>query len=290
VVRQRRRHPRRDHRPESRQGQHLPHPQRRHGRRLRTAPEVPLQRRQQLRRPVPLQARHRRQTPNQWVVHGYQGEIRNEIDLPNVSGFIYDEGGKRGRLCLVGEKCVWENGKKTVTGQTCTPEEFKEAFKLDDWNEYRIVASGPNIKQFINGVQTVDFTDKEPDQALKEGIFALQLHAGKPMWAEFKDVRLKKLEGAVHAGVPKAFFTTDDGKSFFVDRFDRVPPFRKDGKTAVRAQVFSCDDGRTKFVGYLEMYAPLDKAALEDVLAKGRGVVPHQGGIPMVSGPATRSG
>jgi hypothetical protein len=130
---------------------------------------------------------------NRWVVHGYQGEIRNEIDLPSVSGFIYDEGGKRGRICLVGEKAVWENGKKTVTGQTCTPEQFKKAFKLDDWNEYTIVAKGNHIQQFINGVQTVDFTDKEPELSLKEGIIALQLHAGKPMWAEFKDIRLKKL-------------------------------------------------------------------------------------------------
>jgi hypothetical protein len=130
---------------------------------------------------------------NQWVVRGYQGEMRNEIDLPSVSGFIYDEGGKRGRICLVGEKAVWENGKKTVTGQTCTPEQFRKAFKLDDWNEFTIVAKGNNIKQFINGVQTVDFTDKEPDLALKEGVIALQLHAGKPMWAEFKDIRLKKL-------------------------------------------------------------------------------------------------
>jgi len=43
-------------------------------------------------------------------------------------------------------------------------------------------------------VQTVDFTDKEPEVALKDGIIALQLHAGKPMWAEFKDIRLKKLD------------------------------------------------------------------------------------------------
>src|SRR2546426_3113289 len=83
---------------------------------------------------------------NAWVVHGYQGEIRNEIELPSVSGFIYDEGGKRGRMCLVGEKAGWENGKKTVTGRTCTPEEFKRTFKLDDWNEYTIIANGDNIK------------------------------------------------------------------------------------------------------------------------------------------------
>src|SRR5688572_2082761 len=129
---------------------------------------------------------------NKWVVRGYQGEVRNEIDLPNVSGFVYDEGGKRGRLCNVGEKVTWENGKKNVTGQTCTPEGFKKAFKLDDWNEYVIVARGNNIKQFINGLQTVDFTDGEPEVALKEGIIALQLHAGRPMWVEFKDIRLKR--------------------------------------------------------------------------------------------------
>ena len=129
---------------------------------------------------------------NEWVVRGYQGEMRNEVGLPSVSGFIYDEGGKRGRLCLVGEKAVWEDGKKSITGQTCTPEEFKKAFKLDDWNEYTIVAKGDNIRQYINGVQTVDFTDKEKGAALKEGIIALQLHAGKPMWAEFKDIRLRR--------------------------------------------------------------------------------------------------
>jgi hypothetical protein len=129
---------------------------------------------------------------NPWVVRGYQGEVRNENELPNVSGFIYDEGGKRGRLCMVGEKAVWENGKKTVTGKTCTPEEFKKAFKLDDWNEYAIVAKGHNIRQSINGLLTVDFTDKEEGLALKDGIIALQLHAGRPMWVEFKDIRLRR--------------------------------------------------------------------------------------------------
>jgi hypothetical protein len=30
--------------------------------------------------------------PNSWVVRGYQHEIRNELRLPDVAGFIYDEG------------------------------------------------------------------------------------------------------------------------------------------------------------------------------------------------------
>ena len=89
----------------------------------------------------------------------------------------------------------------------------------------------------------------------------------------------------------KAFFTTDDGKSFFVDAATNVPPYQKDGKPAVRAQVFTCDDGDTKFVGYLEMYAPQDKAMLEAMAKgaqnKGPSPMPYVGfaGQPMVKKP-----
>jgi hypothetical protein len=77
----------------------------------------------------------------------------------------------------------------------------------------------------------------------------------------------------------KAFFSTDDGKTFFVDSSSNIPPFMKDGKMAVRAQVFTCDDGKTKFVGYLEMYTPQEKAMLEQ-MAKGG----NKGGTPMYAG------
>ncbi len=131
---------------------------------------------------------------NKWVVRGYQHEIRNEAKLPNVSGFIYDEGGKRGRICLVGEKVVWENGKKVVADEKLIDaEKFAKLFKLDDWNDVVIVARGNNIKHYLNGVQIIDFTDNDPTLALKEGVIALQLHAGKPMWAEFKNIRIKEL-------------------------------------------------------------------------------------------------
>lgn len=131
---------------------------------------------------------------NKWRLMGYQGEVRNEVTLPSVSGFIYDEGGKRGRMCLVGEKVVWENGKKNVVGTLCTQEDYKAAFKLDDWNEYVIIARGNNIRHYINGLQVIDFTDNDPALALKEGVLALQLHAGNPMWCEFRNVRLKPYE------------------------------------------------------------------------------------------------
>ncbi len=131
---------------------------------------------------------------NKWVVRGYQHEIRNQNKLPDVSGFIYDEGGKRGRLCFVGEKANWTDGKKVVESQLIDAVEFEKLMKLDDWNDVVIIASGKNIKHFLNGRLILDFTDNDPELALSQGVLALQLHAGKPMWTEFKDIRIKELK------------------------------------------------------------------------------------------------
>jgi hypothetical protein len=131
---------------------------------------------------------------NKWVVRGYQHEIRNELKLPSVAGFIYDEGGKRGRICLVGEKATWgENGKKKVTATLLDEQEFRKLFKLNDWNDVVIIARGTHIQHYLNNRLILDFTD-DPRLALREGILALQLHAGAPMWAEFKDIRIKEIK------------------------------------------------------------------------------------------------
>lgn len=132
---------------------------------------------------------------NAWVVRGYQHELRNELRLPSVAGFIYDEGGKRGRLCLVGEEVVWEpNGRKVLDDKFINQAGFEKLFKLDDWNDVAILARGNHIQHYLNGRLIVDFTDNDPQLALSEGILALQLHAGKPMWVEFKNIRIAELE------------------------------------------------------------------------------------------------
>ncbi len=128
---------------------------------------------------------------NAWVVRGYQHEIRNESKLPNVAGFIYDEGGSRGRICLVGEQATWEpETKKTVRKQLLDAAEFEKLFKLDDWNDVVIIARGNHIQHYLNNRLVLDFTDNDPQKALSAGVLALQLHAGKPMWVEFKNIRL----------------------------------------------------------------------------------------------------
>jgi hypothetical protein len=131
---------------------------------------------------------------NKWVMKGYQHELRNESKMPNVAGFIYDEKGGRGRICLAGEKAVWsKTDKKKVLDTLLTAEEYAKLFKLDDWNEVAIIAKGNNIQHYLNGRLILDFTD-DPELALKQGLIALQLHGGAPMWAEFKDIKLTELK------------------------------------------------------------------------------------------------
>ena len=132
---------------------------------------------------------------NQWVVRGYQHELRNENKLPSVSGFIYDEGGKRGRICLVGEQVIWDkDSRKLVKSDLIDAEGYQKLFKLDDWNDVVIIAKGNHIQHYLNNTLILDFTDNHPELALTDGILALQLHAGKPMWAEFKNIRSREIK------------------------------------------------------------------------------------------------
>jgi hypothetical protein len=65
---------------------------------------------------------------------------------------------------------------------------------------------------------------------------------------------------------PKAFFTVDDGKTYFVDSAWRVPPFTTaEGKTAYRVKLAQCGKS-APFVSYLEKYSDADKKRMEEQL------------------------
>jgi len=79
--------------------------------------------------------------------------------------------------------------------------------------------------------------------------------------------------------VVKSYYTTDDGRTWFEDTSDKVVPFDKDGKEAVRAHLFKCASGGDAFVGYLEKLDPNVKKRMEEFYAnpsnKGR-IMPGQ--------------
>jgi hypothetical protein len=64
-------------------------------------------------------------------------------------------------------------------------------------------------------------------------------------------------------GEGEAYFTADDGKTWFADKSTKVTPYTKDGKQVVRAHVYQCKGGKP-FVAYLTKQnpnAPRDSSA-----------------------------
>jgi hypothetical protein len=71
----------------------------------------------------------------------------------------------------------------------------------------------------------------------------------------------------------KAFYTVDDGRTWFIDSIYKTPPFEHDGKHAVRAMVYSYDNGSRTFCPAVERYNPDMKLALDEAVAQAK----HQG-------------
>ncbi|HEX4645115.1 MAG TPA: DUF1080 domain-containing protein, partial [Verrucomicrobiae bacterium] len=126
-----------------------------------------------------------------WVVAGYQADMEAG---PTYTGILYEEKG-RGILATRGQAVIVRpGGKKDVVGSVGTPEQMARAIKTGDWNDYVIIAKGNHLFQSINGQTTIDVIDQDEANAAKSGIVALQLHAGPPMMAQFKNIRIKELK------------------------------------------------------------------------------------------------
>lgn len=107
--------------------------------------------------------------PNHHEVKGYQADLGE-----GWYGSLYDES-RRNKLLA-----------------TASKEVVKKALKPDDWNDYTVRCEGPHIQIWINGEQTVDYT--EPDGKIEQtGRLGLQIHGGPPAEAWYKELRIKKL-------------------------------------------------------------------------------------------------
>ncbi len=125
------------------------------------------------------------------IISGYQADFEAGT---TYSGILYEERG-RGILAKRGEKTVIKAGvdaKKPVVEQAGTVGDsaaIQASIKSEDWNEYKIIAKGNHVQHFINGMQTIDVTDQDAANAPKEGLLALQIHAGPPMKVQFKSFK-----------------------------------------------------------------------------------------------------
>ncbi|NQT36459.1 MAG: DUF1080 domain-containing protein [Planctomycetes bacterium] len=102
-------------------------------------------------------------------VNGPQVEIQW---APGASGYIYGEATGRG----------WLSQDRSV----------KNTIKNEDWNEYRVLAKGTNIKTWVNGTAVADLTD---EKASREGIIGLQVHGvggrAEPMFVRWRNIKIR---------------------------------------------------------------------------------------------------
>jgi hypothetical protein len=93
-----------------------------------------------------------------------------------------------------------------------------------------------------------------------------------------------------HPKGDKAFYTIDDGQSWFTDSIFRTPPFKHEGKLAVRAMVYSYDNGRHEFCPLLQRYTSDMKESLDDAAAQAVREGKPLSSIPLFSSPAALDG
>jgi hypothetical protein len=140
---------------------------------------------------------------DKWRISGYQAEVTNS---PGAVGFLYHEAG-RGSLVNVGDMvAIDQKANKNVISKVADRDELIKSgyYKDKDWNEYYIIAQGNHLVHYLNGYQTIELIDNDrvtnPDDpkdrngAAREGLLALQIHAGDPMIVEFKDIRIRNLK------------------------------------------------------------------------------------------------
>lgn len=129
--------------------------------------------------------------PEKWQVFGYQPDMDSSNQF---TGICYGEN-YRGILAHRGQKVtIGPDHKPKVTEKFADAGELAKAIKARDWNEFDIVAKGNRITQKINGQLMCELTD-EDTVARKDGVIALQVHAGPPMKVQFRNIRLKLLDG-----------------------------------------------------------------------------------------------
>lgn len=118
-----------------------------------------------------IQFRSQRVTegPKVWEVSGFQADMAD-----GYWGALYDESRRNKALVMPNQA------------------EVVKVIHMGDWNEYVIRAQGDRIQLWINGHQTVDYTEKDPSMA-RHGVIALQIHGGPPSEAWYKDITIQEL-------------------------------------------------------------------------------------------------
>jgi hypothetical protein len=122
---------------------------------------------------------------------GIQFRSRRVPDETEVSGYQADMGGESGQYDIVWGSLYDESRRSTML-VLANQDELKRVLKASDWNEYVIRCEGKHIQMWLNGYQTVDYTEKD-DSIEATGIIGLQIHGGGPSEAWYRNITIIEL-------------------------------------------------------------------------------------------------
>lgn len=125
-----------------------------------------------------------------WVLKGYQADI----DFQNqFTGQLYEERG-RGFLALRGQATqILSKDKKRLIANLKSGDDLKAAIKVNDWNQFHIVAHGNILTHIMNGQLMAYAVDDDPQNRAMGGLIGFQMHVGPPMKVEYRNIWLKNL-------------------------------------------------------------------------------------------------
>ena len=87
---------------------------------------------------------------------------------------------------------LYDESRRRKVLSAADPAVIKKMLKPNGWNSYEIRCEAKRIRLFINGTQTIDYTEADPNIPL-EGVIALQIHGGPPSEAWYRNIRLTPL-------------------------------------------------------------------------------------------------
>ncbi|MCP4785203.1 MAG: DUF1080 domain-containing protein [Fuerstiella sp.] len=89
--------------------------------------------------------------------------------------------------------CLYDESRRRTILAGPDAKELDKVLKRDDWNDYRILCEGPRIRLWINGQQTVDYTEEDKEIPLA-GKIAVQIHGGAAGEAWYRNIRIRPLK------------------------------------------------------------------------------------------------
>jgi Domain of Unknown Function (DUF1080) len=124
-----------------------------------------------------------------WVLKGYQADI----DFQNTyTGQLYEERGRE-FLAMRGQMTLLQPGKKGKIADLRSGDELKGLIKVNDWNQFHIIARGNVLTHILNGYLMAEAIDDDAAGRAMSGLIGFQMHVGPPMKVEFRNIWLKNL-------------------------------------------------------------------------------------------------